>query len=32
MEKELGVALADIGAGTTDIAIFAEGAVRHNAS
>jgi len=28
-EKELGVCLVDIGAGTTDIAIFAAGAVRH---
>ncbi|BBO60279.1 cell division protein FtsA [Mycoavidus sp. B2-EB] len=30
-EKELGVALVDIGGGTTDIAIFAEGAIRHTA-
>ncbi len=30
-EKELGVVLVDIGAGTTDIAIFAEGALRHTA-
>ena len=30
-EKELGVALVDIGAGTTDIAIFAGGAIRHTA-
>ncbi len=28
-EKELGVVLLDIGAGTTDIAIFAGGAIRH---
>ncbi len=28
-EKELGVALVDIGGGTTDIAVFTEGAVRH---
>ncbi len=31
-EKELGVCLVDIGAGTTDIAVFAQGAVRHSAS
>jgi cell division protein FtsA len=30
-EKELGVVLVDIGGGTTDIAIFAGGAVRHTA-
>ena len=30
-EKELGVALVDIGAGTTDVAIFAVGAIRHAA-
>ena len=30
-EKELGVVLIDIGGGTTDIAIFTEGAVRHTA-
>jgi cell division protein FtsA len=30
-EKELGVALVDIGAGTTDIAIFTGGAIRHTA-
>ena len=30
-EKELGVALVDIGAGTTDIAIFQGGAIRHTA-
>ena len=28
-EKELGVALVDIGGGTTDIAVFNEGAIRH---
>jgi cell division protein FtsA len=28
-EKELGVCLVDIGAGTTDIAVFVEGAIRH---
>lgn len=30
-EKELGVALVDIGGGTTDIAIFSDGAIRHTA-
>ncbi|MFV8668346.1 cell division protein FtsA [Ralstonia pseudosolanacearum] len=30
-EKELGVVLVDIGSGTTDIAIFSEGAIRHTA-
>ena len=30
-EKELGVALVDIGGGTTDIAIFTAGAIRHTA-
>ncbi|MGH8683348.1 MAG: cell division protein FtsA [Burkholderiales bacterium] len=30
-ERELGVALVDIGGGTTDIAIFREGAIRHTA-
>ncbi|MEZ5498573.1 MAG: cell division protein FtsA [Steroidobacteraceae bacterium] len=30
-EKELGVALVDIGGGTTDIAVFAQGAIRHTA-
>jgi len=30
-EKELGVCLVDIGAGTMDIAIFAQGAIRHTA-
>jgi cell division protein FtsA len=29
-EKELGVALIDFGGGTTDLAIFAENALRHN--
>ena len=29
-EKELGVALADVGGGTADIVVFAEGAVRHS--
>lgn len=28
-EKELGVCLIDIGGGTTDIAVFTEGAIRH---
>ena len=28
-EKQLGVALVDIGGGTSDIAIFTEGAIRH---
>ncbi len=28
-EKELGVCIADIGGGTTDIAIFTEGSIRH---
>ncbi len=28
-EKELGVCMVDIGGGTTDIAIFVEGAIRH---
>ncbi len=31
-EKELGVVLVDIGAGTTDIAVFVQGALRHTAS
>ncbi len=31
-EKDLGVALVDIGAGTTDIAVFTQGAIRHTAS
>lgn len=30
-EKELGVCLVDIGGGTTDMAIFTEGAIRHTA-
>ena len=30
-DKELGVALLDIGAGTTDIAVFTNGAIRHTA-
>ena len=30
-EKELGVCLVDIGGGTTDIAIFTDGAIRHSA-
>jgi cell division protein FtsA len=30
-ERELGVCLVDIGGGTTDIAIFTEGAIRHTA-
>jgi cell division protein FtsA len=28
-EKELGVCIVDIGGGTTDIAVFSEGAIRH---
>ena len=31
-EKELGVALVEMGAGTTDIAIFHEGKIRHLAT
>jgi cell division protein FtsA len=31
-EKDLGVALVDIGAGTTDVAVFTQGAIRHTAS
>ena len=31
-EKELGVVLVDIGAGTTDIAVFVQGAIHHSAS
>ncbi len=31
-EKELGVCMIDIGGGTTDIAIFTEGAIRHTAA
>lgn len=30
-EKELGVCMVDIGAGTTDIAVFTQGAIRHTA-
>ena len=30
-ERELGVCMVDIGGGTTDIAIFTEGAIRHTA-
>lgn len=30
-EKELGVALVDIGGGTTDIAVFVDGAIQHSA-
>lgn len=30
-EKELGVCLVDIGGGTSDIAVYAEGAIRHTA-
>jgi cell division protein FtsA len=30
-EKELGVCMVDIGGGTTDIAVFADGAIRHTA-
>ncbi|MEI8324633.1 MAG: cell division protein FtsA [Betaproteobacteria bacterium] len=30
-ERELGVALVDIGAGTTDVAVFTNGAIRHTA-
>ncbi|PZP54208.1 MAG: cell division protein FtsA, partial [Azospira oryzae] len=30
-EKELGVCLADIGGGTTDITVFTQGAIRHTA-
>lgn len=31
-EKELGVVVVDMGAGTTDIAVFVQGAIRHSAS
>ena len=31
-EKDLGVALVDIGGGTTDLAVFTQGAIRHTAS
>ncbi len=30
-EKDLGVAIVDIGAGTTDVAVFTDGAIRHTA-
>jgi cell division protein FtsA len=30
-EKELGVCLVDIGGGTTDLAVFTDGAIRHSA-
>ena len=30
-ERELGVCMVDIGGGTTDMAIFSEGAIRHTA-
>jgi cell division protein FtsA len=30
-EKELGVCLVDIGGGTTDLAVFSQGAIRHTA-
>ncbi len=30
-EKELGVCMVDIGGGTTDIAVFTEGSIRHSA-
>ncbi len=30
-EKELGICMVDIGGGTTDIAVFTEGAIRHTA-
>ena len=30
-EKDLGVCLLDIGGGTTDIAVFTHGAIRHTA-
>ena len=30
-EKDLGVCLVDIGGGTSDIAIFTEGAIKHTA-
>jgi len=30
-ERDLGVALVDIGAGTTDVAIFTDGSIRHTA-
>ena len=30
-ERELGVAMVDLGGGTTDLAIFVEGSIRHTA-
>ena len=30
-EKQLGVAVVDVGAGTTDVSIYTEGSVRHTA-
>ena len=30
-EKELGVCLVDVGGGTTDLAVFTQGAIRHTA-
>ncbi|MBI4402226.1 MAG: cell division protein FtsA [Nitrospirae bacterium] len=30
-ERELGIAMVDLGGGTTDLAIFAEGSIRHTA-
>jgi cell division protein FtsA len=30
-EKELGICIVDVGGGTTDIAVFTEGAIRHTA-
>jgi cell division protein FtsA len=30
-EKDLGVCLVDVGGGTTDVAVFSEGAIRHTA-
>ena len=30
-EKELGICLVDIGGGTTDVAVFTEGAIKHTA-
>ena len=30
-EKDLGIAIVDIGGGTTDIAVFSDGAIRHTA-
>ena len=31
LEKDLGVCLVDLGGGTTDIAVFTDGAIRHTA-